>query len=197
MKKIILSILAIGLILLLSPIVLRKYSVPLKSGGKVMAIGTRPWFAPWKYTYGNVVTSDSKIFSMGVDLFEFPLFVHPFPDGKRYLCIFDNDTIVAVFVIDLNQTVTNAPAVEAWPADNELRKSMIYFMTNIVKESIGTVRLPTTLEVQETSSYIASLSSFELKRESYPCADFGIYRFYWEKEDLLSSLASNRTGAWP
>jgi len=197
MKKLVLAIIAIGLILLASPVLLRKYSVPLKSGGKVMAVGTRPWFAPWKYTYGDVYAGNSKIFAMGVDLFEFPIFVHPFPDGKRYLCIFDNDTIIPVFVIDLNPAVTNLGAAEFWPVDDYLHQTLIREMTNIVKESAGTVRLPTYQEVEETSRYIAGLSSFELKRESYPCADFGICRFYWNKEDLLPVLATNRTSAWP
>jgi len=64
-------------------------------------------------------------------------------------------------------------------------------------ETKGFVRLPDYSELQEASSNLMSLTSWQLKRTSFPSGDFGIYRFYWKKEELLSGLATNRSSVWP
>jgi hypothetical protein len=199
MKRFIITIVAGMILLLLSPILFRKYSVPIMSGGHVVAVGTRPLFTPLQYAQADIYVGNSKIFGLGVDMLVSPVFIHAFPDAKRYLCIFDDDTSEPVFVVDLHTTITNTPASDLWPTNADVRNPLICDMTNTVKETAGTVRLPTCSELLETSDYIKSLSTSELKRESFPTGDLGLYRFYWTRDELLWELATNRNSVslWP
>ena len=86
------------LLVLSLPALFRKRAVPIVANGKVVALGKRPFVMPWRDNEFSVYAKDSKVFSLWGDLFDFPLFIHAFADGKRFLCIDDDDTAVLVFV---------------------------------------------------------------------------------------------------
>lgn len=185
------------LLVLSLPALFRKRTVPIVTNGKVVALGKRPFFTPWGDTEFGVYTKDSKLFSLWGDQFHFPLFIHAFADGKRFLCIDDDDTAVLVFVVDLGAAVTNKANYLGWPPDEYTRTHLARRATNIIIETKGQVRLPTYSEVREASSSLANLTPGKLKAASYPCADFGVYRFYWPKVALLNALDTNRRSVWP
>jgi len=123
------------------------------------------------------------------------VFVHTFADRKRFLCIYDYDTAVLVFVVDTG--ASTAPTTNEWPPDGSLRDSMTMFITNVVVRSQGLARLPTLTEVQEVSRDLAGLSPTQLKARSFPSGDLGLYRYYWPKDLLLKELKPDRNSAWP
>ena len=188
---------ALVLLVLSLPVLLRKRKVPIVANGNVVAVGNRPFVMPWSDNEFSVYSKGSKIFSLWGAVFNFPLFVHAFSDGKRFLCIDDDDTSVLVFVVDLAAAVTNPATSFGWPPDEYTRTYLAQRATNIIIETKGQVRLPSYSEVQEASSTLASLTSRQLKAASYPCADFGVYRLYWPKEALLNALDTNRHSVWP
>ena len=192
-------IIAIVLVLLVLslPALFRKRTVPIVANGKVVALGKRPFVMPWRDNEFGVYAKDSKVFSLWGDSFNFPLFIHAFADGKRFLCIDDDDTAVLVFVVDLGATVTNTANSFGWPPDEYTRTHLARRATNIIIETKGQVRLPSYSEVQEASRSLANLTPRQLKAASYPCADFGVFRFYWPKEALLNALNTNRHSVWP
>jgi hypothetical protein len=187
-------------LILLSPALFRKYTVPLLSNGKAVAVATRPFVFPWNDNEFSVYAGKSKVFGLWADIWDFPVFVYPFADGKRYLCIDDDDTSVPVFVVDLNGSATNNPPnSQSWPTDDHARQYLAGRMTNVVME-IATgcrIRLPTRPELEESSSNITSLSPQQLRTTSFPSADLGLIRSYWTKEDLLAAIATNRHGVDP
>ena len=185
------------LLVLSLPALFRKRAVPIVANGKVVALGKRPFVMPWRDNEFSVYAKDSKVFSLWGDLFDFPLFIHAFADGKRFLCIDDDDTAVLVFVVDLGTTITNTANSFGWPPDEYTRNHLARRATNIIIETKGQVRLPSFSEVQEVSSNLANLNPRQLKAASYPCADFGVYRFYCPKETLLNALDTNRHSVWP
>jgi len=138
----------------------------------------------------------TEIFSLWVDFFNFPLFMYAFPDGQRFLCIYDDDTDVLVFVVDLNPGAALARFSDIWPSDNYLRELLSRRATQVVSRTAGHVRLPRQAEVLEASSNLLSQSSGQFREEAFPSGDLGFHRFYWSKEDLLSELATNRTNVW-
>src|ERR1035437_2805012 len=194
-KTFIIAIVFVLLVLSL-PALLRKRTVPIEANGKVVALGKRPFVMPWSDNEFGVYANNSKVFSLWGDVFDFPLFIHAFADGKRFLCIDDDDTAVLVFVVDLGAAVTNTAISFGWPPDEYTRTHLAQRATNIIIETKGQVRLPSYSEVQEASSHLAKLTPRQLKAASYPCADFGVYRFYWPKEALLSALDTNRHSVW-
>jgi len=181
----------------LSPVLFRKYRVPLVSHGSVVVVATRPFVLPWSDNEFSVYVGESKAFSLWGDSFDCPLLIYPFADGKRFLCIDDDDTSVLVFMVDLNRSATNAAQLPLWPPNDYLRNYMAYRMTHVVTETRGIVRLPTYSEVQETSRNLASLTEGEIDNISFPFVDLGIYRSYASKERLLSELDPHRQSAWP
>lgn len=197
MKRLIASIALLVLLILLSPILCRKYRVPLVSNGKVVAVATRPIVTPWNEREFDVYAGKSKAFGLWADLFDFPVYIYPFPDGKRFLCIDDNDTSVLVFVVCLHGSSPSGTGSPVWPSNDYVRNYMASAMTNIVIGSNILVRLPTYAELQETASNLASLTEAQVKTASFPTGDLGLYRFYWTRDDLLSEIKTNRSSLWP
>jgi len=185
------------LLLALSPVLFRKRTIPLFSAGRIVAAATRPtWPWPWEDGQSTVYLDHSPLFSMWTDFFDFPLFIYTFADTRRFLCVYDDDTDVLVWVVDFNPGATPAQPGGIWPADNYLREVLTRRATNVVFNTTGLVRLPSQAEVQEASSNLQSLSPRQFRAESFPSADLGFYRSYWSKEDLLSDLVTNRTSVW-
>lgn len=162
-----------------------------------MAVAKRPFAMPWNDNEYGVYAGKSKVFSLWGDIFDFPLLIYPFADGKRYLCIDDDDTSVLVFIVDLRGPTPNSSGSSGWPADDYTRTCLARRATNVVMDTKGSVRLPSFEEVQEVSSNLVRMSSKQFKAASFPCMDLGVYRFYWPKEVLLSELATNRHSLWP
>jgi hypothetical protein len=183
--------LGFGLVLILTtPIVCRKYRVPLVSNGKVIAIASRPLW------YDETISSGkTNLFSLSSDLFELPLFIYPFADGKRFLTIYDDDIAILVFVVDFDRAAgrTNQPM---WPK-SDWSKYLADQATKVVIRTEGLVRLPDFAELQEVSSNLAGLTPGQYRAAAFPCWDLGILRSYWPKERLLDDLATNRASVWP
>jgi len=197
MNKWVIMGLSLVLLVLSSPVLLRRDSIPLVSNGKILAIAKRPSVIAWQGNKVNVVISNSNVFSLLGDIWSFPVFIYPFPDTQRFLCIYDDDTAVPVFVVDLISRSTNTATLPAWPPNDYTRTYLAQRATNIVCGTKGSVRLPSLGEVQEASGILSGLSQRQLRTASFPCADFGLYRFYWSKEALLSALHTNRQAVWP
>lgn len=189
--------LALPLLVLSSPFLLRKDTVPLLSNGKVVATAKRPSATSWSGNKVGVYAGNSKIFSMLGDIWSFPIFIYPFADAQRFLCIYDDDTAVLVFVVDSNLSRTNALPSAEWPPNDYLRGYLAQRASSVVAETRCSVRLPSYAELEEASSNLVSMPPRQFKATSFPCTDLGLYRFYWGKEGLLSALHTNRQGAWP
>jgi hypothetical protein len=183
------------LLLLFSPFLLRKRNVPIVSNGRIVAVAKRP--LPWSGNEVGVYADGTKIFSLWADTFDFPVYVYPFGEGEKFLCIYDDDTSVPVFVVDLNTQATNIAAQSGWPPDGYTRNYLAQRATNCVVETKGRVRLPTCSEVQEAAQSIAKMSPGEIRRTSFPATDFGVWRFYWLKQAMLNAVATNRHSVWP
>ena len=107
-------------------------------------------------------------------------------------------TSVLVFVVDFWVADTNAPEFfQMASLTIMLEHDIAKRATNVVMDTKGFVRLPNYSELQEASSNLMSLTPWQFKTTLFPSGDFGIYRFYWTKEDLLSELATNRNSVWP
>ncbi|HXC99913.1 MAG TPA: hypothetical protein VN048_11265 [Verrucomicrobiae bacterium] len=182
----------------LGPFLFRKRTVPLMSEGRVVAIAKRPW--SWSSEGDNefgVYVGKTKIFSLWGDMFDCPLFIYPFADGRRFLCIDDDDTSVLVFIVDFTGTGTNVTNQPGWPPNDYTRNYLVERAPRIVMDTKGTVRLPSYAEVQEASRTLMKLTPGELKSASFPSCDFGLCRLYVPKEFLLRQLDTNRQSVWP
>jgi hypothetical protein len=188
---------AFVVLLLWIPVIGRKYSVPLMSNGKVVATAKRPCVLPWKDNEFSVYVGKSKLFSLWGSAFEFPLFIHPFSDGQRFLCIDDDDTAVLVFVVDFAPSPASATNASEWPPNDDTRRYLAQRATNIVMDTKGLVRLPTRSEVQEVSGHLTTLTGSQFRSASFPVVDLGLYRGYWSKEALLAAVDTNRQACWP
>ncbi len=142
MRKLVIAAGVSALIILLMPIVARKYRIPLISNGKMVATAKRPGVLPWQTNELTVYVGQSKMFSLWDDFFDFPLFVYPFTDGRRFMCIYDYDTAVLVFVVDFAHSATNTTKPPEWPSDAYTRKVLTEGAANVVMKTKGFVRLP-------------------------------------------------------
>ena len=151
---------------------------------------------PWEDNDFGVYANGSRIFSVWGDIWDFPLFIYPFADGQRFLCIDDDDTATLVFVVDSRAASTNQLDLPQWPPDDYTREYLKQRATNVVIAPKGLVRLPTYAEVQEVSSNLGKLTPSQFKATSFPCANFGIWRFYVPRDYLLRDLSTNRHSVW-
>ena len=197
MKRVWLIITATVILILLSPALFRKHIVPLVSNGKVVAFAGRSFAPHWNDSPIDVYVGKKKAFSLWSDFFDFPLFIYPFPDKQRFLCIDDDDTSVLVFVVDFRTSGLKDSNSVKWPTDDYVRTYMASRATNVVMETKGSVRLPDYSELQEASNDLINLTSGQFQATSFPCGDLGFYRFYWTREELLSELAVDRKSVWP
>lgn len=145
----------------------------------------------------NVYAEKKKVFSLWEDFCDGPVFIYPFADNRRFLCDYNFDTAILVFVVDLDAAGTNGIGSTDWPPNDELRSYLARNATNVVSATTGAVRLPTYAELREVSDYVSQASVGQIKRASMPYCDFGIYRHYVSKEFLLLDLATNRQSYWP
>ena len=196
MKRVFIAVVLVLLILSL-PALLRKRRVNLVSNGKVAAVASLPSILPWEEGAYEVYEGKTKLFSLWGDYFDFPILILPFPDGKRYLCIYDYDVSVLVFVVDTGGAATNVTSVPHWPIDGYVRECLTQGMTNVVLSSKGSVRLPDLSEVQEASRMIRSMTPAQYRYGSFPSLDLGVRRWYWPQAKLLLDLETNRSSVWP
>jgi hypothetical protein len=188
---------AMFLLLLVMPVVGRKCSVPLLCNGKVRATAKRPLLLPWKDNDVSVYVGKSNVFSVWVDLFDFPLFMYAFGDGHRFLCIYDYDTSVLVFVVDFSKSTANTTKAPEWPSDEYVRGVLFSGATNVVMNTTGLVRLPMYAELQEVSTNLTNLTPKQVEAVCFPAIDLGLSRHYWPQQKLLSALQTNRQACWP
>jgi hypothetical protein len=163
--------------------------VRLISGGKVVATATTPFGLPWKDRFVTVHTEGTNLFKIWEDCFDDPVFLYCFSDRQRFLCVYDYDVAVLVFVVDCRPEGTNPLTPPLWPPDDDTRKTLGWMMTNVVVQAKGAVRLPTYAEVQETSSFVRKSTSGQFR-----AAYFGIY---CPKNFVLMALDTNRNSCWP
>jgi hypothetical protein len=98
------------LVLLVTGLLLfQKPYVSLMVNGKVVAIAKRPFIQPIRNGATDIYVGNEKIFSLWQDFFDFPCFIYPFTDGKRFLCDYDDDTSMLDFVVDFSNPGTNSP----------------------------------------------------------------------------------------
>lgn len=187
---VIITIIACVLLLLFGMLWLRDYPVfCLLQNGKVTGAAKQSLFLPWNDTELDVCAGKTNLFSIWEDFFDCPVFIYPFADSKRFLCIDDDDTAMLVFVVDLEPSATNFVQSPLWPSDDYLRNYIAGRMTNVVMNTKGVVRLPTYSELRETSSYLANPKA---KNSS-----ISVYSLHWSKQFLLSELDTNRNSVWP
>ena len=183
-------------LILLSPVLFRKRTVSLTLNGKMVAVAKRSMILAWEDGSVDVYVGKEKIFSLWTSMFTSPLFFYPFADGQRFLCDYNDDTAILVFVVDFGASGANV-ALSQWPADDFARKEMASRATNVVMETKGFVRLPTYAELQEVSTYLAGATSQQIKNDSFPYCDLGILWSYAEKSFLLADVTTNRQVSWP
>jgi hypothetical protein len=196
-KKKWLIIVVAAFLVVSSPILFRKRTVAIASAGRLVAVAKRPILPAWNDSAVDVYVGKDKVFSLWEDAFDSPLFIYPFSHDQRFLCVYDFDVSMLVFVVDLDASATNKLGSPDWPADERLRSNLAQGATNVVLETKGLVRLPTYAELQEVSGYLSRISSSELKATSFPFFDAGIYRHYASKDYLLLDVATNRQSMWP
>lgn len=184
-------------LILLCSILLRKNRVVLPSTGGKRAVASRSIIPAWNDGSLNICVSKEKVFSLGEDFFDGPIFVYPFADGRRFLCDYNYNTAILVFVVDLNATGTKAAGSSEWPPNGELRSFLEQGATNVVLQTKGMVRLPSYAELREITDYVSRATAGQIRTESLPYCDFGFYRHCVSKEFLLLDLATNRQSYWP
>ena len=194
-RRTITLLLATVLLLIVSPVLFRKRTVPLASRVDVADYATRP-FVGWGDNEFGIYQGGTNVFSLWGDQFHTPNLVYVFPDGQRFFCMDWDDTANLVFVVDLNRTRTNAVGAPPWPEDDYARNYLATRAPDILIKTNGVVRLPTRAELGEVSGYIAALTPGELKTVSFPFWDLGLFRDYLPKEFLLERLGSNRKSVW-
>ena len=173
-------------------------TVLLRSGGSVVATATEPAGPPWS---GRVITlkvGGSNVFGVWKDFFDSPVFVYSFPDARRFLCVYDDDTSVLTFVIDCAGSGPNPANQPQWPPDDYTRQVLEQRATNVVINSKGVVRLPTYSEVQEVSTKVKAWTPRQFKAASFPVVDLGFCQFRtFDKDFVLRAIDRNRQSVWP
>jgi len=144
----------------------------------------------------EVYVGKTKMFGLWNDAYDGPVYIYPFREGGKFLCDYNDDTAMLVFVVDFSPVDTNALNSTRWPSDNYVRSHVATRMTNVVMDAKGVVRLPTYSELLEVSSNLACMSSRQLKAASFPWCDLGIFKTYASREHLISDLATNRENIW-
>lgn len=169
----------------------------LKSNGQTIAVLKVPFIWPTGDYSFDVSTGGSNLFGMRGDFFGGPEFVHPFGDGKKFLCIYDNDTAMLAFVVDFTGSVPNTSISEWWPQDGYCRGCLVRESTNVAFTTSGDIRMPALSEVREISDELKKMPRKQFLAESLPSLDLGFYRYYLPKDWILRQLDTNRTSVWP
>lgn len=161
----------------------------LKVNGKVVATVRQSFLRPiWWDNSVDIYVGKEKAFSLWEDFCDSPIFIYPFPDGKRFLCDYDYDVAMLDFVVDFGSSATNA---RPWPVDGLFRGCTLGQVTNIVFDTEGVVRWPTDAELNEVTGYLEGTTSLHTKAAYFDAVGLGA------KSGLLLDLATNRQSAWP
>ena len=165
------------------------HSVKLRANGRVVATVKLPAPLRWGDEEYPVYAGETKLFSIWGDFFDCPLCLYAFADGKRFLCVDDDDTSMLVFVVDLRSGSTNLPRSSDWPPNSGsmgsyVRDYMEHRAPQVMIEGSNYVRLPNMEEVQEAASNVDQMSRLTL----FPLGD---------KKWILNNLATNRASVWP
>lgn len=195
MQRKLLIIFATVVAILIFPIALRKNSAFLGSVGGEDVVVSRSIVPIIKGGEVNVYSGEQKVFGLWQDAFDSPLFIYPFADHERYLCVYNWDTAILVFVVDLNSSRTNLTA--NWPEMGGLRQCFTDAATNLVLNFRGVVRLATEDELQEVRDYLSRTAESRIEAISLPYCDLGVWRHYVNRDGLLLDLATNRQHYWP
>lgn len=172
--------------------VLQKPSVSLAVNGRTVAVVKQPFIEPFfGDASADVYVGKSKLFSMGEDFSDGPTFIYPFPDGKRFLCDYDDDIAMLDFVVDFRDSTNNPPNMSQWPPDSDVRECLTRGATNIVYNTRGSVRLPTYRELQEVSDFLNGKETVPIK------AGYLNFMSIGSKKSILMDLATNRNSCWP
>lgn len=182
----ILIVSAFGLVLWL---LLGPRSLKLRANGKVVATVKLPAPLRWGDKEYAVYAGETKLFSIWGDFFDSPLCLYAFADGKRFLCVDDDDTSMLVFVVDLRSGSTNLPRSSDWPPNSGsmgsyVRDYLEHRAPQVMIEGSNYVRLPNMAEVREAASNIDNMSRLTL----FPLGN---------KTWILNNLATNRASVWP
>ena len=177
-------IIAIVFIIILCPMLLfvglllfQKPSVPLMVNGKVIAVARQPFFRPiWSDSSAEVyVGKRENIQPVGKDFLDGgPVFIHPFADGKRFLCDYDDERSMLDFVVDFSASGTNKINSSGGLQTIMPETYMASRMTNVVYDTKGIIRLPNYAELQEVSGYLNSATPTQKKA--------GYFNFLEDKE---------------
>ena len=185
MKRwIVISILIVSAIGLMLWLLLGPRTVNLRANGKVVAAVKLPFALSWGDEEYPVYAGKTKLFSIWGDFFDCPICLYAFADGKRFLCVDDDDTSILVFVVDLRSGSTNLPRSSDWPPNDYLRDYMEKRAPNVMIEGSNYVRLPNIAEVREAASNIDNMRRLTL----FPLCP---------KTKILDDLATNRASVWP
>ena len=184
------------LVALFATVAFGKRTRRLVSGSRSV-IAVTPAGLPWKDRVITIQAEGTNVFGIWDGLFELPMFLYSFPGGDRFLCVYDDDTAVLVFVVDCGFPKTNAPGQALWPPDSYTRDCLAGMMTNVVVQSAGMVRLPTYDEVSEVSSAVRTWTPKQFRSASFPAHNLGVYKHYFPRDFVLNALDTNRQSCWP
>jgi hypothetical protein len=195
MRRNLLIITVVMVVILLLPFLLRKNAALLGVQGGKKIVATRSIIPNLGAGTVAVYVGKEKIFSLWEDFCDGPEFIYPFADGRRFFSVFNYDTSVLVFVVDLDSFHTNLTM--NWPMKTELRNYLAHGATNVVLNSNVLARMPTDEELQEVRDHLLRASENEIKTALIPHCDLGFWRSYVDRDSLLAALASNRDNYWP
>ena len=195
MRRNLLIIAAAIIFIFVLPIAMRKNSAFLGSVAGEKAFASRSVVPIIDDGEVNVYLGDQKIFGLWQDSFDSPLYVYPFADAKRYLCVYNRDTAILVFVADLDSSRTNQTV--NWPVRGELRDYLARGATKVMLNSNVLARMATDDELQEVRDHLSRASEVKIKAASLPYCDLGVCRSYEDRATLLLDLATNRQNYWP
>lgn len=173
----------------------RSRTTCLTTGGTSVT-ATRTAGMPWDDKIITVKAGATNQFDIQDGIVEYPMLLYSFSDGQRFLCVYDDDISVLVFVVDFRASTNDVANQPLWPPSGHTREYLGWAFTNVVR-SVGSVRLPSYLEVQEVASNVAPWKPSEYRASSFPYLDAGVYRGYVPKKFILMALATNRTELWP
>jgi hypothetical protein len=168
----------------------------LVSGTKSI-IATTPSGWPWRDKVMTIEAGSTNVLGLWDSFFQYPVLLYSFPDGQRFLCVYDDDTAVLVFVVDCRTPETNAASQTLWPPNDYTRDYLARATTNVVIQSAGIVRLPSYDEVREVSHTISAWTPRQFKACCFPVNDIGVFWFYFPKDFVLMALDTNRQSCWP
>lgn len=172
--------------------IIQKPFVLLAVNGKTVAIVKQPFIGPvFTDASVDIYAGKNKLFSLWEDFADGPMFIYPFPDGKRFLCDYDDDVARLDFVVDFRNSTNSPPDSSQWPPDSNVRECLARQATNIIYDTTASVRLPTYQELQEVSEFLHGKETVPIKAGYLSLMPVG------SKEMILLDLAPNRNSVWP